>query len=336
VGVALVVCSTHARADAAFALSWQRSSSGPGCVTEAALRDGVEKKLHRDPFVERERADLVLEGVDLSTRDRFHARVVQRDRQGIVLGARDLDAQTCAGLLRATVLVVALFIEPDGPRPEPDTIEPPGAIDDTKPPGPSLPPSPPGRVVVNPSVVIPPATSERAPFALSLGVGAAAMVGLLPFTSGAVRLGARLERTGSRWSFAWSGGYSFPQKLHASASVEGTFGAIDQQVRACWAAVDGSSVRLDGCGGFFWGAIMPTTAGVLGKNDAWRPMLGPSATVELQLRDGGRFARIDLGIVAPPVRRALYYVSSEGVEQRFFTTSSVILFVGLSGYFTIF
>lgn len=338
IGVASV--SRAAQADASFALSWRPRPGTAACVTEPALRSAVERKLRRKPFADREHADIVIEGEESSTNGRFRARLTQRDRGGVVLGSRELEAESCAGLLRSTTIVVALVIEPEKDR-EPDEHAPSEASrNDDAPRGDRVRPQrqeqPPVGRREEPSRPLPPKRPPaRPPFELSLGVGGAAAVGLLPSTSTTLRGVARLEHTGSRWRFEWSGGYSLPQTIR-EGTVRGTFSAVDQQLRACWALVVEPNVGVDACGGGFWGAILPTTAGVKEGNDAWRPIGGPMGAVAVELRERARAARLELGLIGLPVRRSLYYLTSDAEPARLYSTGRVIVFVGLTGLFTIF
>lgn len=341
-------------AEASFALTWRSEAGAALCVNEAALRDAVEKKLGRNPFTDRDRAAIVIEGDESRAGARFRARVTQRGRSGAVLGSRELEASSCASLIRTAAIVVALFIEPgDGAEPvEPvdggKPVEERGPTEEPRAsagpeearaptgggrePAPDMRRSQPRRPPDAPSVASTP------PFALSLGFGGAAAVGFLPSPSVSLRGVARLERPGSRFSFEWSGGYSLPQSFR-DGWVRATFAAVDQQLRAC-VAVAQTKLSLDACGGVFWGAIAPTveatTAGILERSAAWRPVVGPSATVALRLRDAAHSARLDLGLAAPPARRAFYYSTTDGEVERFYTTGQVIGFIGLSGLITIF
>jgi len=339
-GTALV--SRTARADASFALAWRVGPGAAGCVTEPALREGVAKKLRRDPFVARDRADIVIEGEEVFSGGRFRARLIQRDRSGAVLGSRELDAESCASLLRTTTVVVALFIEPYKDR-EPEERGPTGAGPvDAKPPEAGRPAKDAAEQHTQGtgSATLPreppkaPAASPRAPFELSLGIGGAAAVGLLPSLSAELLGVARLNHTGSRWSFEWHGGYAFPQTV-IDGRVRGTFYAIDQQLRACLALVARSELTFDACGGGFWGAIKPTTSGVHDGNDTWRPIGGPVGALAVGLRQHQAAARFELGLVPLPVRRSLYYLTSEAEPARFYSTGRVIVFFGLSGLVTI-
>ena len=304
--VAAALAPRTALADASFALSW-RTSAEPGCVTEPALRSAVENKLGRSAFVDRDHADIVIEGEEIPARGRFRARLVQRDHGGAVLGSRELEAESCAGLLRATAIVVALVIEPER-KGEPDGRAPGDTSTDDASQGGRLHPEraqeAPGRSSDSARRPLASAPPDRAPFALSLGAGGAAAVGILPSASMALRGVARLAHGGSRWSFEWSGGYSFAQ-TRREGTVRGTFSAIDQQLRACLALVAEPHIGVDACGGGFWGAIMPTTAGVKERNDAWRPFGGPMGALAVELREHARAARLELGLVGLPVRRSL-------------------------------
>ncbi len=342
VTLAVALTSSAARADASFALTWRAEPGATACVTEGAVRDAVEKKLGRKPFTGHDHADIVIEGEELLTDGRFRARLTQRARSGAVLGSRELDAQTCADLIRTTAIVVALFIEPDKDREPGDRRPREAPIDDRPPDGARLrsevrtEPMPGTRPRSGATPVpseLPPLASRR-PFELSLGFGGATSVGLLPSASIGLRGVARLEHTGARWSFEWSGGYSLPQTLR-EGSVRGTFSAIDQQLRGCLALVAEPKLRLDTCGGGFWGAIVPSTVGVKDGNDAWRPVVGPMGALAVELRETTRALRLDVGLTALPVRRSLYYVTSAAEPARFYSTGRVIVFVGLSGLFTI-
>jgi hypothetical protein len=347
--LALGFVSSTAWADASFALTWRAKPGVAACVTEAALRDALVKKLGRDPFTARDRADIAIEGEEVSLGGRFRARVQEKDRNGVVLGSRELDAESCARLMQTTTIVVALFIEPYTDR-EPeertqvDAARDAGARDSERahahidaeahlpvasspapvPSAPSVARRSDGRV---PGVASP-------PFDLALGFGGTAAVGLLPSASVALRGVARLEREGSRWSFEWSGGYSLPQSFR-SRSVRGTFSAVDQQVRVCLSLTGVSRTRLDACGGAYWGAIVPDTTGVRERDETWRPLAGPLAALAVRLDAKPRSARLDLGLVAPKDRRSFYYESSTAEPARVHVTGRVIVFLGVSGLFTI-
>ena len=80
--LALGCSSSMTHAHPSFALAWHERSDAQACVTEAALRKVVEEKLGRDPFIDRERAELVIEGEEVSSGARLRARVRERRRAG--------------------------------------------------------------------------------------------------------------------------------------------------------------------------------------------------------------------------------------------------------------
>jgi len=335
-GVVLAVGfrASTARADPSFALAWREGPAPTACVTEAALREVVAEKLGRDPFTARERADIVIEGEESSAGGRLRARIRERGRDGAVLGSREVEAESCPRLVRATGIVVALFAkareegEPEEHRGgaseravEREVAEPERNVPTASPPAPN-PPLPRER---------PPRSAPPRPLELSLGLGASAALGLLPSASAALRAIARLERARSRWSFEWTAGYSVPQSFR-SQTVRGTLSAFDQQVRMCLASVRQLHVRLDVCGGAFWGAVIPYTAGLTERNETWRPLAGPVGALAVQLRaESGRAMRLELGAAVPVVGRTLYFHGIDGEPERVHATGTVIVFLGLNG-----
>ncbi len=103
-------CSSPGRlrgADTTFALTWRSSSQSP-CVTEAALQtarshEGSDARR----FAERERAEIIIEERSAIDGERWKARIVQRDRGGVLFGEREITAKSCASLIRAATVVVA-------------------------------------------------------------------------------------------------------------------------------------------------------------------------------------------------------------------------------------
>lgn len=340
--LALGLRTTAAHAEPSFALAW---SERPGaCVTAAALREVVTEKLGRDPFTDRERADVVIEGEEAPAGARLRARVLERGRDGAVLGAREIDADSCPRLIRATGIVVALFVKASEERePGDDGSGHDGPIAGREPAEEHA--SERGALPVRPPPVPPPPREQPPPgapsrsFALSLGLGGAAAVGILPSASGALRGVARLERARSRFSFEWSAGYTLPQAFRSRA-VRGTLAAVDQQVRACVDLLPERGhverrVRVDACGGAFWGAVVPRTAGLGEQNETWRPLAGPEAALAVQLREGTRAGRLDLGIAAPVVGRTFYFQGADAAPERLYSTGRVIVFLGVSGLLSI-
>lgn len=325
-------------------------------MTQDALREAVKKRLGRDPFTASPGAAIAIDGEDFSSGGRFRARVKQTDSGGAVLGSRELDLDTCGRLFRATTIVVALFIDqgdahggveetvapPDtGPSPtQDDGVGAASAPLDGQPTRHETEPNP-TRIGV--TATTPHRSRERAastrtgrPLTLWLGAGGGATIGLLPATSATFRGVARLEREGARWSVEWSGGYSLPQSFERR-SVRGSIAAVEQQLRACVTlTAPTATLGVDACGGLYWGALVPRTAGVRERSDAWRPVAGPTGAVAVHLRDGPRAARLELALTVPPVARNLYFQSATGGNEPVHTSGHILGFLGLSGHHAIF
>jgi len=326
-------------ADATFALTW-RSEPKTQCVTETALRAGVARKLGRAPFADQERADIVIEGEERALDgERWRARIAERDRDGVLLGEREISAKSCESLLRAATFVVALFIDPDREEEQTSDEEAPASVRDE--PTSAVPsasaPSPPPRLPPPPTRSLDaqrPPSKGASGFDLRLGLGASVGTGLLPSMNGSLLATARLERRHSPWSFDWTGAYSWTQTI-AHGTIRGEFAAIEQRARACLALIDGSATRLDACGGAMWGAIIPQTTGVLAASGAWRKLIGPTAALALEIRAAGKAARLEAGVDVPLGRYEFSYLSNTGETKLFYTSSSLVGFVGFSGLQTI-
>ncbi|WP_146645531.1 hypothetical protein [Labilithrix luteola] len=300
----------------------------------------MAEKLGRSPFADRAHADILIDGEESAADDtRWRAHIAQRDRGGTLLGEREIHAKSCASLLRAATVVVALFIDPNREQ-EPVAEEPPPrATHETVEPSPNetAPAPPPAPVVALPRPMIakPSASvSVPTPFQLRLGAGISGETGLLPSFSGSVLALARLEKPGSRLSFDWALSYAWPQTLE-QGPVRGHFSVLEQRLRGCVAFVDARVIRGDACAGGFFGAIIPRTVGVLDRSDAWRRIGGPTAAVAFQVPRGPTAVRLELGLDVPIQRYAFTYVSNEGESKRFYTTDRTAVFVAFGGLHTI-
>lgn len=319
-----------ARAEQSFALAWHgKGAQPPACLSDVAVRDAVEKRLGRHPFVDPGRADIFIEGEEMPAgKGLFRARVVQRDRSGTALGSRELEPQSCESLLRGAALVVALIIDPTGRRgsDQPPNEEPPSEPPATTEPEPPS-PTPTARVLHKRPVK---PRSSPPSFELALGAGAGASFGLLPSAGATVSLVARLVPARSRLSFDWRGQYAIPQTLHDRA-VRGRFAMLGQELRGCVAYVRFSGGHLDACAGFLWSAVIPETSGVGQGNDSWRVVAGPLGGLGLELDRGHAAGRLDLGLALPFRQYEFSYVDTENVRRRFYGTDGVLFFITLSG-----
>ncbi len=330
-------------------MSWRSSTDGrDACITEAALRGAVERKLGRNPFTDGEHADVIIEGEETAGgRRELRAQVVQRDRRGNLQGSRTLEAQSCAELLRAATLIVALIIDQHG-----DGRAAGGAAEPEPPPTPParIPPATPGNEPDVPRRESPPRRDDqsrraepppppptrprsRTALELALGGGVGTNVGVLPSASTTLLVTTRLTSK-SRWSFDWTGAYSLPQDFRRP-DVRAHFAVVEQRVRTCFGFVRWSNGTVDGCGGITWGAIIPSTTGVREGNDSWRVIAGPTGGAGLQLGRGDGAVRVDIGATLPFRQYAFSYVGSANTRKDLYSTETVMFFVALSGLGTI-
>ena len=336
--------SRTAHAETTFALEW-RSEKAP-CVRGEAVREAVESALGRSLFVDREHADIVIDGEERRADERFRARVTQRDRTGANLGTRELEAETCAGLERMTIVVVTLFIEPSLGREEPPPPSPPPPSppsprsdgDDLAPPPPPRPRAPRSTRSTKSAPGRPPSRDTQAPeharsAALHLGVGAGAALGLLPGPSMSLRGVMRLAIPRSRFTFDWSIGYSLPQSVVVDRWVRATFFAVDQQLRGCFTAARVATLELDACAGGSFSAIVPSTRGITGGDESARTLLGPTAALAARVQGAPGAMHIELGLAVPWRRRFQSYVTQSGEIRTLYASSPVIGLAGVAGTF---
>jgi hypothetical protein len=86
------------------------------CPAAASLEADVEELMGRAVFAPRDEADVLVNGVVEDRASGVLVRIDARDRQGSVLGSRELTAPAgeCASLRRALGLVLAFLLEQDG------------------------------------------------------------------------------------------------------------------------------------------------------------------------------------------------------------------------------
>lgn len=336
-GLAAWTTERRAGADTSFGLSWKVPTSTERCVEETALRESVEARLGRSTFTELANADIVIEAEETSVgQGEFRARVTERDRLGNARGVRELKAQSCPSLRRAATLIVALIIDPyrNGKRPdEPGEAAPPPppapASDRVEEVGREEPRPPRPERVDAPSAPVA-LESRKRTWNVALGLGAGSSVGVLPSASVTLFAVVRLEPSASRWSFDWSGGYSFPQRV-SDGAVHADFSAVEQRLRTCVAVVRLPASVLDGCAGLAVGAILPDTVGVQSGSDHWRLLVGPTAAVAFDMRRGPIGGRVELGLTWGLRQHDFSYFDLANERKGFYSTETFVFFVSLSG-----
>lgn len=112
--LALVLSCTQPAwaSDSTFALSWVRLEGAESCPPKGRLAAEVQSRIGRDPFAAS--AARALEVMASRTDGRWLVRIHIRDQDGATLGYRALDsmADDCSAVFSATVLALALTIDP--------------------------------------------------------------------------------------------------------------------------------------------------------------------------------------------------------------------------------
>ena len=298
-------------ASGSFAFVWP-ASTVDACIDPPALKAAVVAQLGHDPFVDAELAQVVLEGRELapSSTGRRRARLEQRDHEGRVLGARDLDAPSCGELLRSAAFVIVLIVDPDAlfreppPPPTKQVEAPPRARQPDAP--------PPGRAgeQARPPPHAPPARPWRAPTPpiLDAGAGITYGRGLLPGgdIGGVVAVG--LSPWNAPLRFDWRGSH----RVSLGTPRRQRFSALMQEWRAC--AVIGRHDRLGGaaCAGGAWSAVLPEARGLADGDRAAKAVYGPIVAVGPTLRAGALTVAADVTLFFPRPRWAFSYEDEAG------------------------
>ncbi|MDF2696116.1 MAG: hypothetical protein K0S65_4499 [Labilithrix sp.] len=310
--------SVASASPASFGLSWSSSAEKP-CFTRDELEQAVAMRLGRNPFSPVGRAELVLEGRELpAVSGRLRARVEERDRQGRLVGARDLEAASCAELQRSAAFVVVLIVDPEAafgaPAPAPPFAPPPAP-----------PEAPPPEAEAQPAVVHPkqrltrptpkprrappPAPKKERAAHGYLGAGVALSSGLLPkldvgpiVTVGVAPLPLPLY-------LEWRGSYR-----SSLAEVRGgyDFAALEQQWRVCLLGRTGAGLGGAVCAGASWISILPSTEGLTDGDASPKGIFGPvvAARPTLQLGTVVLFAEFAVVMLRP--RYSFSYRDDEG------------------------
>lgn len=335
-----------ARAGSKFAFSW-RAEADATCLSEAQLRAAVERKLGRSVFAPLDEAEIVIQGAEVRDRSRFRVRVTQHDRAGREHGSRELTAQTCAELERMTVVFIALVLEPGG-APEPTRGErmPDAGVPEPKelPEEAVFPIAPnddamPTTADVSSAPSARPVVTQRAPshqaarVELHAGAGAGAAAGMLPTVSATLRVTTRLTARGSRLSADWSLGMTLPQ-IVTDGTVRASLAAVDQQARGCWAWLD-RGARVDTCAGAFFGALIPRSTNLDDQDSPALSVLGPTASLGVRVASGPATFHVELGVVAPSLRRTLRYLGRGGDERTLYAMPALMGLATLSVTFRV-
>lgn len=206
-----------ARVGRTSSLSWVRLPGAEACVAAPALATSVERRLGRRVFVPPSDAEITVEGTIAYRPDvkRFHATFRVSDREGKVLGSREVDeaATSCDKLDDRLAFVVALLIDPEaamnGPAAAPATAPPPD-------PSLTTPLPPPEPKPIDKPIEPAPKEDKAPPWRWMLGAEFGGAAGLVPDVGWVVSGTALI--TPPRWPGIRAKGSSF---LPSSRRVEG-------------------------------------------------------------------------------------------------------------------
>jgi hypothetical protein len=306
-GVVASPRSALARSES-YALSWSPSADPP-CVAPEALEEAVVARLGRAPFVAVDRADVILDGRELSSLGgRPRARVVQRARDGRVLGTRELEAASCADLTRLAAFVIVLIVDPDA------------LVRETDPEAPRM--APPERPSVGGVRELRPLRRRKQAASLvQAGAAVTFASGLLPGgdMGGLVMLGL------SPWSaplrLEWRGSY----RLSLGAPRSRGFSALVQEWRACYLFHPRHVLGGSACAGFAWAAITPETSGLAEGDQASKSLSGATLALGPTLHLGAFAIVADASVLFPHPRYAFSYLDDAGDRQRLYEVERVVV-----------
>lgn len=201
--------------------AWVRGADADRCPDGAVLRETIARRMHRDPFDDH--GPRSLEALVEHGPAGWSATLRIRDRDGDLLGERTLThpGTDCTGITEASILAVALAIDPDAVLDEPAPEPAPTA------------PAPPRRTAWR-SRTLPPPPPWR------LHLRGEALAGPLPAVGLGGALGVELP-LGSRFSLPLWVGYVAPQ---AADDARFLFGATRLGIGLCARFGDRVALRV--------------------------------------------------------------------------------------------
>lgn len=256
-------------------LAWARAEGADKCVDGAELQRRVTRRLGRDPFVSSD-APIVVEGTVRREGNRWRVELLFRDAVGHATGKRALASAdaSCAGVTEATVLALALAIDPAAAMRLPGS-----APSEVTAAAPLLPP---------PAVVVPP-EFDATPRGFS---GVVLSGGVLPSASVGVEIGFSAA-LGARWRLGLRG-----VALPEARTDDGAFGfGITSAVASAeFRALSAGRFVLAATGGAWAGIVhsyvhpFPGIAAVAPGDYGWVAAdVGVTTRVEI-------FRRVDLAL----------------------------------------
>jgi hypothetical protein len=310
----LAAASSTARAAPApsFALVYQ-APDGAGCPSDETVRAAVAGELGYDPWdpVDDGGSPRIIVGIRL-VRERVRGRVEMRATDGKRLGARELDAPSCAELTRALELAIAVAIDPLR------AVVPP-------PPPPPVAPTPPSLIVPPPralAVAAPPPRHrmvDELKLRVAFGVQGTVAAAPGPTFGFMGRVGIALRR--------WSLAVELRGDLPGSADIDG--GRVSASTMAAFVVpcVFHRIVAFCAIGGA--GGQEVAGSGFLASRSSWVPYGALGARVEIELPVSQVMAVLLHVDVMAPLTRAELYVGTER-PQRVYRSAPISNSFGLA------
>lgn len=222
-------------ADAALlvALTVEHGSGTSACLQAGALEKAVERRLKRQVFVGKERAELALRVVFTQAGDRFEARIELASQDGTPRGTRTLSTTAhCSALDDSLALSVALLVD-EPPDPEPVSTPAPA----------KTPASPPKVIEIPPEVAAP-----REPWHARFGASAQGAWGILPGVRPALALHFTIVPR-SFWPIELQGEGFWPTDAERNADSGARFHLFRAGLALCPELSTGASHALAVCFG---------------------------------------------------------------------------------------
>jgi hypothetical protein len=300
-----------ARAEPSYALSWVRGEGAEQCPSGRDLTREVEARVGRAVFDAA--AERSVEVQVSRENDSYHSNVYVRAADGQTIGRRALESNeaSCAPIFQATVLAVALVIDPEAePRKDhPKAVATFAPVTSSIPAVPPV-PTPAARVAVTKAPSVRPSPSptpiQSPAHALStLSVRGVLSSSLVPGTSPGLALDFSI-RPGKDWGFSAGALYLSPA-IASRDTGRVQIGLSAATLGATFDAARLDHVRLmleaDAWGGALQTAVLSPTPTAPGPFPFLAVELGARAQIALSR---GVFAEIGGGLAVPLLRRGLF------------------------------
>jgi hypothetical protein len=272
--------TTRAGADGGFHLSWIRSPAAASCPDARLVMAEVANRLGTSPFV----ADAPVRGsIEVRVeRDQgnWYALISLRDGADVLVGSRRVqsNAETCGSLVAATVLAIALMMQPSLESAKPESVPVPRAARERD------------AAPVAPPPAKPSPTKAAAGVTPVVRLGAGTIVGALPHPSAGPTLKAGL-RLGSHLVLL-AGVHYFPQQWMAVESVGVGLSLSLGSLSGCWRFPLAASVDFSSCTLLLGGAVHLAVDAARPVAPGDGPWLGAGLGFMLSTRTGS----VELGL----------------------------------------